>query len=329
MSRWTNWLRRPSTASQYYARVRSGSISTREDKAIVSWLEEGAQNERQFDNQELAWGLALELRDRPEMSRVIEEALREERGAQGRQRWSGPWLIAGACAALLAGVAAVSFIYWNRMSTAEFATNVGQTRVIHLEDGSTVTLNTATQLKVRFARHSRGIELIRGEALFSVHPDAARPFVVLALGDVTTAVGTEFAVEVRQTSAAVSVLEGTVTVLPLVPSIHAVPARVGAGQGVDYAPGGTPGPIHEVETDRIRAWQTNRILFSDKRLASAIAEYNRYTTMPIVLEAPEFADRKVHGIFRIGDEEAFIGALERALPLRAKREAHFVTLVAR
>jgi transmembrane sensor len=64
-------------------------------------------------------------------------------------------------------------------------------------------------------------------------------------------------------------------------------------------------------------------------LADAIEEYNRYSTKPVILEAPELADRRVHGIFRVGDEEAFIHALERALPVRAKRGPDTITLVPR
>jgi ferric-dicitrate binding protein FerR (iron transport regulator) len=46
-----------------------------------------------------------------------------------------------------------------------------------------------------------------------------------------------------------------------------------------------------------------------------------------LLAAPDLKDRRVHGIFRIGDEDAFIHALERALPLRAKYDERAITLV--
>jgi transmembrane sensor len=168
---------------------------------------------------------------------------------------------------------------------------------------------------------------LSGEALFAVHPDADRPFTVLALGGVTTAVGTEFAVQVHGTSAAVTVLEGKVTVRPLAPIPTSQSRQISIGQAVDYGPGGAMGETHDADADRIRAWQAHRILFSDKPLAEAIEEYNRYETRPIILAAPELADRHVHGIFRVGDQEAFIHALERALPLRAKRMDDAVTLV--
>jgi transmembrane sensor len=84
--------------------------------------------------------------------------------------------------------------------------------------------------------------------------------------------------------------------------------------------------VHEADTERIRAWQANRLLFSNERLAEAIEEYNRYATKPLILDAPDLADRRVHGIFRVGDEEAFVHALERALPVRAIRGANTITL---
>jgi transmembrane sensor len=330
MSLLRRWLIRSSNASRWFARVRSERISKREDQALVAWLEQSEANARNYENSELAWGLALELRERPQVARWVEESLREAEAPKARRpALLPPAALIAAAGVLLVAVTTALVFELNRTQTAEYATRVGEQRVISLMDGSSVTLNTATELHVRYSRKWRSVELVRGEALFAVRPDAARPFVVLALGHVTTAVGTEFAVAVHGSSAAVSVLEGTVTVRPFLSSPDSAAVRVQVGQAVDYQAGGTPGPLRGADTDRIRAWQTHRILFSDMRLADAIEEYNRYTTTPIVLNAPALADRRVHGIFRVGDEEAFIQALERALPLRANRAADSVTLVAK
>jgi transmembrane sensor len=330
MSFLPRWLIRYSAGARWFARVRSDQMSQSEDRAFVAWLEQDETNARSYENGELAWGLALELRERAQVSRWVEEAVRGMDVPQTRRRalLRPPALIAAACVLLIAATTLLVFEL-NRTSTAEYSTRIGEQRVVKLEDGSTVTLNTATELHVRYSRKWRSVELLRGEALFAVQPDAARPFVVLALGDVTTAVGTEFAVAVRGSSAAVSVLEGTVTVRPFLSSASSAAVRVAVGQAVDYEAGAAPGPLRSADTDRVRAWQTNRILFSDMRLADAIDEYNRYTETPIVLGAPALADRRVHGIFRVGDEEAFIQALERALPLRANRGPTSVTLVAK
>lgn len=345
MSFWSKWFRREDPVSRWFARIQSGNLDAREDKVFTEWLHSDAGNESRLENFDLAWGLAKELAERPEVSRLIEEAAREVGIARaspspaGRRAGTGAaaldWVrsprrltVAAAVVAALAGT-----LLWvsiaNRVTTTDYETRIGEQRVVALEDGSTVTLNTATHLQVRYSRKSRSVELIGGEALFTVHPDTHRPFIVLALGGVTTAVGTEFAVELRAGSTTVSVLEGTVTVAPLVPIPSRQPVRVTVGHAVDYDATGASGDVYSADAGRIRAWQSNRILFANQRLADAIQEYNRYTATPIILEAPGLADRRVDGLFRVGDQEAFIHALERALPLRDRRTADAVTLIPR
>ena len=62
----------------------------------------------------------------------------------------------------------------------QYRTAIGEQRIVKLEDGSIVTLNTRSQIKVRFERDRRRIDLIEGEALFEVAHDTARPFQVFA-----------------------------------------------------------------------------------------------------------------------------------------------------
>ena len=353
MSLLSRWLsRNKDPVSRWFAEIRSGNINEREDRQFSEWLQSDAGNEGRLENCDLAWNLASELAERPEIARLIEQAAREvdaartvppsgSRRVSGSDRGSGsgrppggwvarPRRLAVAAVALVAfaGIA-IWFSIADRSTTAEYVTRIGEQRVVTLEDGSTVTLNTATHLQVKYSRKGRNVELIGGEALFAVHPDSSRPFSVLALGGVTTAVGTVFAVELRTGNAAVSVLEGTVTVAPLVPVPGRQSLRVTVGQAVDYDRTGASGAVYGSNAQRIRAWQSNRILFANERLADAIEEYNRYCTTPLVLEAPALADRRVDGLFRIGDQESFIHALERALPLRDERTGDSVRLVPR
>jgi len=349
MSLWTRWFGGADPASRWFARIQSGTLDAREDKVFTEWLHLDEGNESRLENFDLAWALSRELAERPELSRLIDEAVREVGAARapggglrpairdaavgaaapGRHLITRRWAMAGAAVvAVLAGTLTWISIA-NRMTTVDYATRVGEQRVVTLEDGSKVTLNTATHVQIRYSRKWRSVELIDGEALFAVQPDTNRPFIVLALGGVTTAVGTEFAVERRGRSTAVSVLEGTVSVAPLVPIPTREPVRITVGQAVNYDAVGASGEVYGADAVRIRAWQSNRILFANQRLADAIQEYNRYTTTPILLEAPGLADRRVDGLFRVGDQEAFIHALERALPLQDRRNANEVTLIPR
>jgi transmembrane sensor len=322
------WLAQSPSGDRWFARIRSGRMAAREDRAFLAWLDAGEANARELENNDLAWGLTLELQDRAPIARLIEDTLRglEPQAAARRAPARRPRFVIAATTALLLVALGAALLWLNGSSESDYRTAVGEQRVVKLEDGSTVTLNTASRVHIRYSHFERRIELTGGDILLAVHPDAARPFVVVALDDVTTAVGTEFAVETRGTGASVSVLEGTVTVGPLSAAAGAA-VRVTAGQAVDYEAGAVPGEPRAADSARIRAWQSNHILFADKRLADAIQEFNRYSTVPIVLDAPALADRRVDGLFRVGDQNAFIHALERALPLRAKRDPNTVTLV--
>lgn len=63
---------------------------------------------------------------------------------------------------------------------ANFHTAADERKAISLPDGSSIVLNTGTQLLLRYRPNSRDVVLLHGEATFNVEPDAARPFLVFA-----------------------------------------------------------------------------------------------------------------------------------------------------
>ena len=75
-----------------------------------------------------------------------------------------------------------------------FSTGKGETKVVALKDGSVVTLNTASEIRVNYSDAVRAVELVRGEALFDVAKNKARPFVVAAGDTSVRVVGTSFTV---------------------------------------------------------------------------------------------------------------------------------------
>src|SRR6202020_2602328 len=100
--------------------------------------------------------------------------------------------------------------------TNVFETEIGENRRVTLADGSVISLGGNTRIEVALSEKVRAIELTRGEALFKVAKDSARPFKVRA-GDATIiAVGTEFNVERDSDRDVVSVTEGQVVVKAVV-----------------------------------------------------------------------------------------------------------------
>jgi transmembrane sensor len=131
-------------------------------------------------------------------------AVRERASARGR------WFAAAASIVVVVAGGAIAWYSEYRGST--YATQVGEQRSITLADGSSVELNSRSRIKVRFTETQRSVDLVEGQALFTVAKDAARPFVVASGDTRVRAVGTQFDVYRKREGTVVTVVEGRVAV---------------------------------------------------------------------------------------------------------------------
>jgi len=251
------------------------------------------------------------------------------------------WLVPVALA--VAASVAVSVTLWRPWETratpdaavsAAVAAAGGYERRI-LEDGSTVELNRGAVVAVKFTPGERHITLSRGEALFTVAPDPARPFIVHAGGVDVRAVGTAF--NVRLDSAAVEVLVtyGRVAVgqPPATPtaftSLAATPAatrtspEVVAGQRATISRKDPAAPKVEAvtaeEAARALAWQVQLLDFAAVPLERAIAEFNRRNRVQFRLADDRLAQLPIVASIRSDNVEGFAKFLERAPDVEVER----------
>src|SRR5262249_47175706 len=91
-----------------------------------------------------------------------------------------------------------------------YSTPVGGIDNVALADGSRMTLNTDTRIRVALTETERRIELDKGEGFFEVAKDPSRPFVVYAGNKRVVAVGTKFSVRRENDDVEVIVTEGRV-----------------------------------------------------------------------------------------------------------------------
>ncbi len=111
-------------------------------------------------------------------------------------------------AALLVAIG-VAWMVW--LTPQTFETGFGEQRFVRLDDGSGITLNTASKIEVKLSKGHRVIRLIQGQALFDVAHDQSRPFDVYTGNSILRAVGTRFDVDVRSDRTTVTIVEGTVS----------------------------------------------------------------------------------------------------------------------
>ena len=241
----------------------------------------------------------------------------------------------------LAGAAALLFAVGGGLYLAlapngeRYATPVGGLASVPMADGSNVTLNTDSQIRIALTDTERRVELGHGEAFFEVSKDPNRPFIVRAGDKRVIAVGTKFSVRREGDDIEIVVTEGKVRVED---GAAGQDSRVGGSAEVFL----TPGSIARAddagvlvqrrtlpEAEEHLSWRTGRLMFRDQGLADAIAEFNRYNARKIVIQDPAIADLKIEGNFRATNVEAFVRLLESGFPVRAEVRADQILLTAK
>lgn len=244
----------------------------------------------------------------------------------GRRRMLG---LAGAGIAASV-VAAVAGIGWLREQGQRYATSLGEVLRIPLADGSTVTLNSGTEIRVEFSHNRRLVRLLRGEALFDVASDILRPFVVQAAQARAVAVGTSFTVR-RGHDALVEVLvnEGRVDFIADVTAAVIDPVRLAADMlvRVDFADHVQVAKLEPMEVTRRMAWRDGMISFNGDTLAEAASKFRQYNPVQIVIRDPEVANRRVVGLFSANDPVGFAQSVALSMHLRVERKGNKVLLL--
>ncbi len=312
--------RTPETAEQWFATRERRRGDPQLERDFESWLASHPDNARRYALCELAWQLAGPATQR--WQSLAAETPRPE-GQPVRRRF----VVGALIAAGVAGVAA--FLIPERESAQapqRFATRAGEQRMIVLQDGSQVTLNTRTQLSVSITQNARFVTLDSGEAFFEVRHDERRPFRIAAdLADITV-LGTRFAVHRRRASLEVSTVTGLVRVsAPALPK-GAGEVLVHAGERATVDTKHDRVVIGTADLKHIENWREQRLEFDAVRLEDLLEEFNRYTEIPIVAASTEIAGMRVSAVLSVGDVAALSRTLDSAygLTLVERGQAHFV-----
>ncbi|WP_300378296.1 FecR domain-containing protein [Henriciella sp.] len=301
------------TASEWYAELQEPDLDHETWEAFAAWESDPA-NAAAFREIERS----LVVLDRTGFGRPDSGGSHD-----GRGRRFGVWG-AGLAAVLVLGLVVVAL--WpagqEPVVPEVYVSQLGEVREVSLADGSSVTLNTDTQIEVVFSDTARDVGLVHGEALFDVAA-GQRPFRVDTSGRVTEALGTVFSVRAGDT-VAVTLVEGSV--------------RVGgeaSGQGRVLEPGQQL-LVHEDGRQEVRAvdpaavtrWQAGLVEFDNVTLEEAVAEMNRYSSVTIRIADAALAAERVSGTFPAGKQVEFVESLKLFLPVEAEVSKEEIVLEA-
>jgi transmembrane sensor len=232
-------------------------------------------------------------------------------------RW--PWLAAaGVSLAMMAAVLLGALPFLREVLWHQYVTSVGEQRTLALADGSVVSLNARSSLRVVLSSGSRDVYLNDGQALFSVAHDKARPFRVHVESSVVQAVGTKFDVHRLSGRIEVAVLEGRVRVEREHSGSVATPAlrelvertQLSEGQALSISNTGEISVPTPVDVSEISAWRQRRLVFRDRPLSEIVEEFQRYNAKPrFIVEGDELRQRSFNGVFDADQPETLLAYL--------------------
>jgi transmembrane sensor len=301
------------------------------------WLAEDPEHAAAFELLTETWDKSARLRRRP-----IEQVASWER--PGFRISFSRAAFATAATFILAVV--VTLLHFH---TDAVTTGIGELRVITLDDGTRVHLNTATQARIHYDKKLRRVSLERGEALFEVAKRPGWPFVVTAGAREIRALGTEFVVRRNDHSIEVTLVEGQVTVSPAAAAgmdtdqgSKAVARQAGEqaqtvqppktgiftlvpGERLTFT-GAATAKIDRPALERVTAWERGQVALDNTSLADAVTEMNRYSREQIVIEDRALAAIRVSGIFQAGDSANFVQAVARTYHMRVRRQPEAIVL---
>lgn len=318
------------------------SEATNQDrKRFQAWLAEDPTHEQAYQDAENFWS-ALGTVTATDLDSSLLRPTRIEKWTAFKDRVSGLiYAPAGkiAAAGMLAGLAMVGAVYLaqpdknapgsaltSNLLGSSFATDIGQTRLVTLSDGTRITLGAASEMETAIDSRGRAVRLISGSAFFEVASDPARPFSVTANKLEATVLGTVFNVQITGGTSRVAVAEGAVEVthpLVIAEETTSIVSRevLSSGQQIDADARQGLQQVQAVDPQLIGAWRQNRLTYSGSPLAELVADANRYSDVPVEIsaDATELGDLRIRGAFDAKDIDGMLSILTEIHPVSIDR----------
>lgn len=253
----------------------------------------------------------------------LQDSLSDVPGTLARQALSGnqsslgrravlKGVMLGLCTVPLIGGAYVQSGEW----FADLRTRVGERRNLSLEDGTRLSLNTATAVDIRYDTQQRLIVLHAGEIQIETAADS-RPLVVRSPHGEMRALGTRFNVRLFAQHTGLTVLEHAVA-LENSSSTGSIIVDAGMGLDFDEGPLGAPQPADISQSE----WSQGRLVVNGWRLDRTLQELERYR--PGFVRCTEaVAGVRVSGVFPLDDMDRTLLAIAQALNLKMQTRTRF------
>jgi transmembrane sensor len=297
-------------AADWFARLRSDQVTVEDQQRFRTWVSQSTAHAQAFARIQSLWSTL----DGPSQDvwTEIKQATPTPVPAGPRRSLSFPprWQTVGLLGIALAVTLQLPGVlrYWH----CDYRTDYGERRVLQLDDGSRITMNTRTAISVRFSAARREVHLAQGQIFVEVRHDPSRPFTVISDNGKVEDIGTRFDVYDMGSALEVGVTEGTVAVT----GTNAGSTILKAGWQTVITDAGTAIPQH-FDTTSGSAWRNGKLIFKLRPLGEVVAELNRYRYGRIFITDRDLRERLVSGVINLHTADDPIQTLKNTLHVQS------------
>ena len=246
---------------QLLKRYLLGQADKKDINAVDNWYQS-------FDREELTLSEAEATATGHEIWNKIEPITQMDiPGVERKVRTLRSYLNAAAVILLIAS-AALTFLLLHKRSTGDnplavitISTRVGEKRNVIMADGSSLTLDAGTTIRIqKDVSKVRKIEVVDGQLFFNVKKDEQHPFVVQSEGLTTTVLGTSFNISAYKGlhNMSIGVISGKVSVIRESTTLTVLE------KNEELVYNKASGSYKKVPLDEsLTAWQEGRLLLND------------------------------------------------------------------
>jgi transmembrane sensor len=275
--------------------------------AFTLWLEADPRHRQAYDEIALTDRLVEERKD------ALRQVIAAPAEPDQSRRFHRRRLMFGSIAAAIALAVGIPTL-WPGPADTVYATNGGETRDIALAGGTSINLAPSSRLLVK-ANDPTNLELVRGEAYFSVVHDPRRILSIRAGNYAVTDIGTKFGVDLTEDSLAIGVSEGHIAVA----GNSGDPTRLVAGEQLIARADGSFIRKSSIPAEHVGSWRLGRLVYSDAPLSIVAADITRYSGKTIIVD-PSIRNKRFSGVLAIGDGSNLLANLADLMALSYRVE---------
>ncbi|EPF88114.1 sensor [Acinetobacter gyllenbergii] len=306
-------------AAEWILKIQTAELTETEQCELEHWKAQSAAHQ-------MAWAKAERLLTSLDYFPENGQAVIQAGNHAAQFKWSKQLLLA--CFACLGGLVAWQSDY-KYLWLADYSTAKGEQKIVKLEDGTQLQLNTDTALDIRYTSQQRTLHLHYGEIqIHTAHEQQGyRPFFVETQSAHLQALGTVFNVQYlqnQQQQTCLGVIESAVKVT-LNQSQKMTVVQAGEQLCFDDTNFNALGPLDS----NVFAWKNQMIMAFDMPLAQLFQEIGRYRHQYIDID-PQLRELKVSGSFPVNNVTDLQAALELSYPIKMDRSFndHFIKIQA-